>query len=293
MIDPNNVLLRCPNGHDLQAARSDLHQDLACPVCNVVFSPQAAFGKAAAAVNALPVDYAHYQMPPQTLKYPAVTGWMIGLWIIVVVGVTVIGLTMGQVSSDFDPKNPGMGLMLGAGALLCLCFPASIAAVVLNLIWVYRIHRDAEQYGRYTAISPGLALGLGLIPIVNLVWVGWTMRKLGQFAADGERHADPVAMRASHATRTCFITSIVLALVISISVSLSYAAKNQAEVTLADSGLKVGSPEYMHRMQELMDFPLAIKVADTLIRLVCVAIYLYSVRALEASLYPKLGATPK
>ena len=39
MTDQDYLLIQCPNGHDLQAARDDLSKKLACPVCDTHFVP--------------------------------------------------------------------------------------------------------------------------------------------------------------------------------------------------------------------------------------------------------------
>ncbi len=297
MIDPNNVLLQCPNGHELQAARADIHQDLACPVCSVVFTPQVPRdpvpGPFNSAQSSVAMQYAVRGAIGGRAAYPGYTGWMIVLWIVGALMLGALTIYSALVQEDYDPAKPSTGMLAGALGVLCLGLPAAIAAIVLNLIWIHRVHKDAEAYGGYNGISPGMALGISFIPIANLIWIAWTLHKLGQFSSEGERQSDPAAMRGAHAARTCLIVAVVLTAIICITTSIMFVSSNHALKEAQAEGLKLGTPEYARRIQELTAFPPAITIGDMLIRMLSVLVYLYTVRAVETSLYTKLGAIPR
>lgn len=298
MIDPNNLLLKCPNGHDLQAARTDIDKELECPVCRMTFRPQiagaTAVGAAAPApVGAVPLEYGGTQVGLARAKYPGYTGWLIGLWLFVVfsiAGAVTYEAVFPNAAASAKPSTP---MMVFAGMLLCLVLPSLIAGVVLHLMWIYRIHRDAQNYGQYTDVSPGLALGLTFVPVFNIVWTGWLVRKLTQFAASGERRTDPAAASAAQIGRVFFFTSCALFIVICIGIALQWVSYAHFLTEVQSQNLAPGSTEFVQKMTESMTVTPALSIGDQLIRVVSVFVYVLAIRRLEASLYPKLGAPPR
>ncbi|MBN2561488.1 MAG: hypothetical protein JXQ75_11220 [Phycisphaerae bacterium] len=202
-MDPNNVLIRCPAGHELQAARTDLSKALRCPICNVTFTPSggpAMQTGSAAHVGPESLGYAGTMRRP--VFRPTYAGWLVGLWIAAEVLGTINSFA--QMGGGIDPQTPDPIVMVGG----CFIFLVIIPAIVLQLMWIYRIHDDARRARGYYAVSPGLALGLSFIPFFNYIWTGWTMKKLAEFAASEDRSQDPTTAEAVRPATLCFYFGI-------------------------------------------------------------------------------------
>ena len=307
MIDPSNVLIRCPNGHDLQAAKPDLLKPLACPVCNVTFTPTAP--TEAGASQTPPTDAAGTPTPTtltygppglgHPISYPAYTNWMLGLWIAFFACNAIGQLWQLANPQSVDPNNfPDPGLAMAALFISCFKMMGGMAAFVLQLMWIYRIHQDALRARNYRAVAPGLAIGLSFVPLFNLIWTAWTMKRLAGFAAsgadEGEGNEDSVGnnrgdSEAVRAAGLCLAAGIAFLLMTCISWSFMGAALMDVA---RESQLAGAQGIDQQRMtQQMMDnVPTAIQILLPLVSVAGVLIYARAVRRLEASLYPFLGA---
>jgi hypothetical protein len=281
-MHPDNVLIRCPNSHELQAARSDLGKVLSCPVCNTTFStgaPPASPPGPGGMTPPAAIDYAGHASPMllQPVKRPQYVGWLVGLWIAVEVLSTISSFA--SIIGGVDPMKPSP-LIMGANCFVTLFV---IAAIVLQLMWIYRIHDDALRARGYRAVSPGMALGLSFIPVFNYIWTGWTMKKLAEFAASGERSQNAAALDAVRAATICFYFGIALTLTTCIGGAASGIVGFQSAMQAATQGpanpFASAGPGF-----------LVVIAAMTLVRLVSVFVYAWVVKKLHASLYDSLGA---
>jgi len=86
-------------------------------------------------------------------------------------------------SDDSEPLPTGKELLTGLTAMFFGCTQSvtMVIAVVLQLMWIYRIHRDAARARNYHEISPGLALGLCFVPMIPYVWTAYTLRRFARF----------------------------------------------------------------------------------------------------------------
>ena len=301
MIDPNNVMIRCPNGHELQAAKTDLDKPLACPVCSVTFTPSMAGATAPAPQpQALMQPVPGVQEPttmsyaPEMLKtpisFPGYTNWMLGLWIGTYILQAINDLYQRLYPTTIDPTNPDIATAVILGFAGCFVGAAFLAALVLQFMWIYRIHKDALRGRQYQGVSPGLALGLSFIPLFNFFWTPWTMKKLARFAAEtGEQNASGSAAQAVQATGVCLITAIVLILMSCGEISIMVPAFVDMFQKMMAAGPQ-GVDQQALQQEIAESVPLALHVASALISIAGVFIYAWAVRKLEASLYPFLGA---
>ncbi|MCG8405785.1 MAG: hypothetical protein MI923_11360 [Phycisphaerales bacterium] len=293
MIDPNNVLIRCPNGHELQALKTDLDKPLACPVCNVTFTP----GRSpptpplGPGVGGPPTEAMTYASSTLTepVAYPAYTSWMLGAWVLY----TVIAALTAIYTALTQPAT-GASSAAAAGTMLVGCVTAMVglAAIVMHLMWIHRIHKDAKE-GGYQGVSPGLALGLSFLPVFNYAWAGWTMKKLAGFIASGERESDPDARKAVDATTLCFVMGTLMALSVCVVFGMVGTTVIQLVMEMTSSGVEPGSPEWQQKLQGAGQQPAWLTIIYHVIQVAAVFIYFSAVRKLEASLYPFLGAPPR
>lgn len=293
MMDPNNVLIRCPNGHELQAAKADLAKPLACPVCNVTFTPDGGTVPTAMATGmeapgtggGAAVDYAR-DMLSSPIEYPGYTNWMLGLTVGTYMLTAVFSLLNLGGPDAGDSTTPSMGQMM----LPCFSSIAGLAAIVLQLMWIYRIHKDAQRARGYASVSPKLALGLSFIPVFNFVWTAWTMKKLAGFSWREDAAEDSAESRALRATSLCLLAGIALAL----SNCVTFGLAGSAWLAVMGEVMQQNIPQA--EMQNIMakkiaeSTPFAWQVIGPLISVACVLVYFRAVRGLEAALYPFLGA---
>lgn len=290
MIDPNNVLIRCPNGHELQAAKADLDRPLACPICNVTFTPgggpsASVAGMESAGTSGVVVDYAS-EMLASPIAYPGYTNWMLGL----TVGTYMLAAVFNLINLG-EPSAPApTARSMGGTAVSCFTGVAGLAAIILQLMWIYRIHKDAQRARGYEAVSPKLALGLSFVPIFNYIWTAWTMKKLAGFAWREDAAEDSAENHAMRATRLCLAAGAALVLVNCINFSL------MAWVVIEVMGDVMGQNTTQAEVQRIVaeriaeTLPFALKLIGPLTSVTCVLIYMRAVRCLEGALYPFLGA---
>lgn len=300
MIDPENVLIRCPNGHELQAARADLNKPLACPVCNTTFTPGAADLAAPAAapppgppgVEGAPapitMGYADATVA-RPIAYPAFTNWMLGLWITSTLIAAVFSIISAVSPPSFDPATPDIAMAIGSGFLGCVNGGIFIAAVILQLMWIYRVHTDARRAKHYEDVSPGLALGISFVPLLNFIWTAWTMKKLAAFANVTDREDRLAADQAEKITGLCFILGIVYVLANCITIAIMIPPAVEMVKTMAQVGPQAANQAALQQKM-VAAVPVAWQLLVQAITVVGMLIYVFAVRRLEASLYSFLGA---
>lgn len=198
MAEPVHVVTHCPNGHACQVAQEDVGHQLACPVCNVHFTPT---GPGTAPVA---VQYA-YRGLPAPVEAPRYTTWLLICW--GVGEITSIAWSLYLAVWPMTPSQMGTGFGL-PNLVGCFLGPAFIAAMVLQLVWNYRIHTDAARARAYNEVSPGLALGLSFVPYFNYLWTGWIVHKLARFAAEQPNVGAPQADRVVESTRWLYYCGI-------------------------------------------------------------------------------------
>ncbi len=307
MIDPNHVLIRCPQGHELQAARDDLDKELACPICNTTFlarekpasTPDAPATSAATSVDrAAGVDYAPVEeiRNVSRVKYPAYTTWLLGLWVAVLVWVTIkiILKTLNPAMADAESlRQSSLPVFMLVGIVDCsaiLCLPV---VLVLQLMWIFRIHKDARRYGHYDTIEPMLALILSFIPFLNVPWTAFAMLRLAVFSAQGDRAKNTEAASAVHAAKACLVTGLLVAVSFGFIFMLAIVSGYQAHSIALQQGIAPNSPEMHQRIAEAAALSPVFAIALQLICTASVVTYVFAVRRLEASLYERLGAIPR
>ncbi len=294
-MDPNYALIRCPNGHELQAERQHLHVALNCPVCGVTFTPASGLapkpgGSPGAAPYPAPVDYA-VSPSLQRVSYPQYTIWMLVLWVVGYAFQAINGV-LAVLNPNADPANLSANMATGVVLLIAGCFGSSciLAAAIMQVMWNYRIHKDASAAKGYNSISPGLALGLTLIPVFNMIWTPIIMRKLVRFAKssepDEQRH--DAAMKMINVS----LIYIVLAILIGCGSLVMMAGPAWEYIQLAMSNPNAAnSPELQRKMSEAI--PAWYGLLTQGLSLIGVAIFFRAVRLFEASVYPFLGAPPR
>ncbi|MFQ5424593.1 MAG: hypothetical protein ACE5F9_11515 [Phycisphaerae bacterium] len=282
MIDSDHVMIHCPNGHALQARRADLASDLACPICDARFSPRA---DVPPQVRPISIGYAGHPLPGSVTR-PLFTAWLVRLWI----GVYTIQL-IGSVMAAISPPalldladGGGTGADAPAeGALSCIALLCWIPAVALQLMWIYRIHEDARRSRAYRDVSPGLALGLSLVPAFQYPWTAWTLLRLASAAA-ADRRGDRLAAAAVGWARRCVVAGILIGLNGCIfGIMIGYRlAENMTAVMQNGS-----APPPDHFLQQEPFRTLG--VISAVISFACVVVYARTVRLVERCVYDPLG----
>ncbi len=281
-MDPNNTLICCPAGHQLQVVRTDLNKVLCCPVCKQTFMPGG--GPAVQAPPGSPagptlLSYADGTLP-QPVTRPTYVRWLVGLWIVAEF-LTAIG-NYAQMAVGQDPQNPNPSFMFGQ----CFVILPFIAAVVLQLMWIYRIHADALRARGYREVSPGLALGLSFIPVFNLVWTAWTMKRLATFAAGG---GEPFAQGAADVVRasaTCLYFGVAKALAQCLGVIVGMVVVFRSVGAAGPAG-PMGTVDPLASAGPGFH---AFSAIITLVGLAAVLVYARTVPKVQDSLYRFLGA---
>ncbi|MCA9257428.1 MAG: hypothetical protein KDA33_17395 [Phycisphaerales bacterium] len=298
MADSNYVIVHCPKGHELQAAHEHLTATLSCPVCGIEFVPQSSGPAAGMAPPSRP-DSAGLSYAGGTLakpvEYPGITTAMLWLFlmssIFMLAGTILSFLMKDTLIAIQSGSTDQMAKAVPIGAAACVGSVCWLVAIVLQLIWVYRIHTDAQQAGGYEEVSPGLAIGLTFIPWFNYIWTGIAMRKLARFA-DGSRGPGAAAtgVSAVAATTRCLYAGILLG-VGNFSVAMYNGVKQMSAMQAAMSNSGKPTPEQL--AEQYGGSSMSITIGAAALSLVCVLVYFASVRKLEASLYPALGAPAK
>ena len=291
MPDTEHVVVRCPNGHDLQAAREHLSRPLACPICNTTFTPTG--GPAATPTtpptSPQPLNYANRSVLAP-VERPAFTHWLIVAWFVtqVVELINSLATRFGGVTVDpTQTTSPATGalILLGAAGAVGLW-----VGLVLHPMWMHRVHSDAVRARGYRTISPGMALGLSFVPLFNFIWAGWTMQKLVAYSEAG---TEPSSSRspASAAARGCLVAGAVLCVShIAWNILLLNAVMSQMPELFA-AGSDPGS--MVSFVNDLIQGPLRNSVLTlSVIKVVGVLAYARAIRRTESVLYSFLKATP-
>lgn len=299
-MDPNYVIVHCPKGHELQAAREHLTATLACPVCGIEFVPQsmtdAAAGPSVPPSDPAQLEYANRLNEP--VEYPGVTSGMVWVWMSIAV-ISIIQAIVGVFLGPPPIAKPGQMPEFSGGDMAfrlvvgCVSMILLVVAVVLQLMWIYRIHKDAQRARGYGEVSPGMALGVSFIPAVNYIWTAVTMRKLSSFVASStEGGAEPSerVTKAQGATRLCLIVGIIA--VVGFCLFMSYGMYAYFDAVKAAGGV---GPANQAAIQAKLNAKLGagnvwFPVILNTIGLLIVWVYVRAVRRLEAALYPFLGA---
>lgn len=307
MMDQNYVIVQCPKGHELQAAREHLTATLACPVCGIEFVPQAPAGVATANLPEFPstMSYAGTDLLSQPIDYPAVTPWMTWLWMGagIVQTLQVLALmTVGQPTMTVGQPQltgPLVAVMAVVGVMSCLSGIAILVAFVLQLIWIFRIHKDARRARDYRKVSPGLALGLSFVPIIHSIWTAWTLRNLAKFSAEtigaqGGENPEVLAS-ANHATRNYLSISVFLLVMICSSTSYILYTMWGPLMKLATTPGGASQMQIQAEFQQLSAQAISpwLQVGMQCFQLLGIYLFFQAVRKLEAALYPALGAPPR
>lgn len=280
----DNVLIRCPNGHALQTPRAHLGMALACPVCNATFTPTDLPAEPGAAPPTAPTQlgYADRSLGQPVVR-PAFTVWLVRLWIgtcVLQVGGAFLLLTgtSGPSASSLD------------NGLTCCQITVTFAAIVLQLMWIYRIHADARRARGYQEVSPGLALGLSFLPVFNYPWTAWILFRLARASASGERQDDPAALEAVKWARACIPLGIMIAVSSCVvGVVLTSLIFEQFSTAMAAGAQGAAMPPgpidlvIPPATQALVILAGAISLAGTIV-------YVRTIRLVERSLYAFLGA---
>lgn len=289
-MDPNYTIVRCPAGHELQAERQHLHLALTCPVCGVTFTPGRPAGGVDATFEAPPpitVGYATSGRVPPSI--PAYTTAMLVLWIIWFGSLCGFSIYQAISPLEFDPNKPpsNMGSIMALGFGACVVLIAFVVAVVFQLMWIHRIHRDAAILN-YNRISPGLALGLSFIVLFNYAWTGWALWKLAEHSDQQSAQRGQALPPLAGFGRIVFMLGVVLLLSgVLGSVLGVYAQVKSAQ--LAAQGLSLS--EIQKQMTELI--PLPVQLIQAIVPFGAAIAYAVFVKRLERKLYALLGAAPQ
>jgi hypothetical protein len=276
-MESDNILVRCPAGHELQAARADLGKLLSCPVCGQKFSPGGVGPPQARAAGRPATLSSADGTLPRPVSVPRFTVWMVVLWLVFEVASGFNAFI--QMSAPANPQaaNPA-SLLMG-----CFTVMVGVAAVVLQLMWIHRIHSDALRGRGYREVSPGSALGLSFIPAFNFIWTAWTMKKLARFAASGAPSENPAADEGVRAGTVCLFFGIIEALRTCVEILLggvvAFNSFTQAGAGGPVDPLATAGP----------GFHVAVAVMAT-IGLIATIVYAWAVLKVQKSLYRFLGA---
>lgn len=114
-------------------------------------------------------------MPPQMAMAPTpvVSNKGIVLTLTILVAVTTLGGLADALLSDHEvqlsKKDGGFSMFDQGTALGTISGLASVACVVVGLVWVFRVTRNARILGGDGKPSPGWALGSWFIPVAHVI----------------------------------------------------------------------------------------------------------------------------
>lgn len=289
--EPSYVLIRCPAGHELRALRDDLGKTLACPVCEERFKPT----EAAPPSEARPVSpvspaspasigYAGHPLgaPPSA---PRFTVWLIRLWATFYVVQLANGVMM-LVAPEVETIMSGDSWVPRIQvSLTMVIFPMFVAAIVLLLNWIARIHDDARRTLGYGEISPGLAVGLSFIPGFQYPWTAWTMLRLAQAAARLRTDLGSDTSEAVRRAKACLVAGVVLAAsYCALGVFTGVMWLDLLEDLMRAGGSGPPDDSAILAMQFSWSFRLA-AAGSSLVGFVSLLFYLRAVRAVEGVVY--------
>lgn len=276
-MESDNILVRCPAGHELQAARTDLGKVLSCPVCGQTFSPGGVGPPPARAAGAPAMLSSADGTIARPVSVPTFTVWMVALWVLFEVG--CVFSAFAQMSAPANPQatNPA--------SLLAVCFIAviGVAAIALQLMWIHRIHSDALRGRGYQEVSPGLALGLSFIPVFNLIWTGWTMKKLARFAVSEAPSEVSAADEGVRAGTICLFFGIATALCTCVDTLVG-------GVVGFNSAMQAGAGGPVDPFATAGPGFHATMAVTSVFSLVATIVYAWAVLKVQKSLYKFLGA---
>ncbi len=293
MLDSDNVLIRCPDGHELQAAKADMAKKLSCPICKVVFTP--------ADVNASPdapvgmttdphvLDLASGKLG-QPVTYPAYTTWMLAACIVATVCQSGNGVWQQVNPPDYDGQLQNPAAAIGALGMVCVVGAIALAAVVMQLMWIHRIHADAHRAGPYEGASAGLALGLSFIPGFNYIWTAWLMRRLATFAASADASQEAAETPAMRASTINLVFGILLACNCVVAGVFGTIAVVETMKLASGQAGQAASAELQRQAAEAATPPLTWIAISAVLNIVGVCVYAWAARKMEKALYPRLGA---
>jgi len=294
MTEPEYQLIQCPNGHDLQAAKTDMRKRLACPVCEVHFVPEEAEGSSAPTTPPVEMPYGTPDLAMDRPDYPGTTEPLRYLWLFVFI--VVFALNMLAYFSNNALMTPGQTPAPMLALVGCSFGIALIAGCVVQLMWVYRVHADAQKYGKYSTIPAWAALAVSLIPLVNLIWTAVVMKLLAGFADQRVQQSSENRSKfrsASGITTTLLVLSVVWMGLTGVFSYQSFGLRDQAIKNVKAQGdVEVDTPEYQRAVAKESQAltPKWMIVTGGTVPLIAAITYFLAVRRLVDALYPALGA---
>lgn len=294
MTDTDYQLIQCPNGHDLQAAKADMHKRLACPVCEIHFVPAEAEGASTPATPPVEMPYGTPELALGRPEYPGTTEPLRYLWLFSFAVVFALNLISYFSKNTFG--TPGQTPAPMFALIGCSFGIAVIAACIVQLMWIYRIHADAQKYGKYSTIPAWAALAVSFIPFVNLIWTAVIMKLLSNFA--DERVPSSTEHRAAFKSASGVTTALVVISVVWLGLTgvftyQSFGLRDQAIKNVKAEGItNANTPEFQRAvMKETQAItPKWMVATGGLVPLIAGITYFIAVRRLVDALYPALGA---
>lgn len=208
MDQPQYFVVRCPNGHELRTTTDQVGRTLACPICSATFTPDAP--APAPPTQPRVLSYGSTGRS-RSIKRPIYTTWMLTFWITY----TALQFLSACANAFWPPTAEQLDAGGGIGTSVTMLFgclgpPVGLAAVVMQGMWIYRIHSDARDGLKYHDVSPGLALGMTFVPIAQYIFTGWTMLRLARVTATLERISPAIRSSAVRWGKLCILAAIVM-----------------------------------------------------------------------------------
>ncbi len=293
MTDTEYQLIQCPNGHDLQAAKTDLHKRLACPVCEIHFVPAEANNAIAPATPPVEMPYGAADLALGRPEYPGTTEPLRYLWLFSFA--VIFALNLVSYFSKNALVTPGQTPAPMFALIGCSFGIAVIAACIVQLMWIYRIHADAQKFGNYSTIPAWAALAVSLIPFVNLIWTAVVMKLLSNFADQQGRSSSEnrTAIKSARGITTSLVVlSVVWIGLTGVFSYQSFGIRAEAVKNVKAQGdVNANSPEFqravMKESQALT--PKWMTATGGIVPLIAGITYFFAIRRLVDALYPALG----
>jgi hypothetical protein len=191
--------------------------------------------------------------------------------------------------SQYETQLQNPAAVIGTAGLGCAILVIGLAAVIMQLMWIYRIHADARRAGQYDGASPGLALGLSFIPAFNFIWTALLMSRLAKFSASADAAEEPTETPAVRATTINLVFGILRACTCAVGgVYGGIGMIKGMQLAMSQGGKP--DPNLQAEIAVMATPPLAWTIASVVLGLVAVCIYAWAVRKMEKALYPRLGA---
>lgn len=217
------------------------------------------------------------------LEAPGYTIWLIAFWVMVV----AMSIMQHLAGRGVEGTNPAL-IILGCvnGVLL-------VTAVVLQLMWVHRVHQDARTWGGYRDVSPGLALGLAFVPLLGMLWVAWCMLKLAGWYGQGDSE-DEADVRRGGLTRAATGIAAVLLVPWIIAVTHHMVKVFPASMAVRRDNPNASPEELREAMQEAAEaaaLPEIFQNVSFVLLAIAMLLFLFAVHSLTHGLYAKLATT--